>query len=62
MMDPADTEAPPVANFSINRLGHSVINMIRSLSVLIDLNYTYGNPGFFIFTKRLRKKEEQSSI
>ena len=25
MMDPADTEAPPVANFSINRLGHSVI-------------------------------------
>ena len=28
MMDPADTEAPPVANFSINRLGHSVIGKI----------------------------------
>ena len=27
MMDPADTEAPPVANFSINRLGHSVIQI-----------------------------------
>ena len=30
MMDPADTEAPPVANFSINRLGHSVIGKLAA--------------------------------
>ena len=41
MMDPADTEAPPVANFSINRLGHSVIQVtklkILETEILIDL-------------------------
>ena len=40
MMDPADTEAPPVANFSINRLGHSVISKyVISLSSFFQKLY-----------------------
>ncbi len=45
MMDPADTKAPPVANFSINHFGPTVIHELKfSFEAYVNYNqyHRYG--------------------
>ena len=56
MMDPADTEAPPVANFSINRLGHLVIYTITWVHACSRWTDVYSNDSMELEMKVREKR------